>query len=79
MGERELDRASAALRQELRRLRNERGLTQSGLAERLGEPQSYVSKYESGERRLDLPELRAICIALDTPLTKFIERFENAL
>lgn len=32
------------------------GLTQAGLAERLHRPQSYVSKYESGERRLDVVE-----------------------
>ena len=32
------------------------GLTQVDLAERLHRPQSYVSKYESGERRLDVVE-----------------------
>ncbi len=39
-------------------MRQEKGLTQVNLAQRLGRPQSYVSKYESGERKLDLPELR---------------------
>lgn len=33
------------------------GLTQIELAARLRRPQSYVSKYESGERRLDVIEL----------------------
>ena len=33
------------------------GLTQAELAARLRRPQSYVSKYESGERRLDVIEL----------------------
>jgi transcriptional regulator with XRE-family HTH domain len=33
------------------------GLTQQQLADRLGEPQSFVAKYEGGERRLDLIEL----------------------
>lgn len=33
------------------------GLTQAGLADKLRRPQSYVSKYESGERRLDVVEL----------------------
>ena len=39
-------------------------LTQQELAERLGRPQSYVSKYERGERRLDVLELIDIADAL---------------
>jgi transcriptional regulator with XRE-family HTH domain len=31
-----------------------KGLTQEKAASRLGNPQSYISKYESGERRLDV-------------------------
>jgi transcriptional regulator with XRE-family HTH domain len=38
----------------LRRIRLDAGLRQVDLAERLGQPQSFVSKYELGERRLDL-------------------------
>jgi transcriptional regulator with XRE-family HTH domain len=37
-------------------MRRGKGVTQVQLANRLGLPQSYVSKYESGERRLDLIE-----------------------
>lgn len=37
----------------LRRIRAEAGLRQVDMAEKLKMPQSYVSKYESGERRLD--------------------------
>lgn len=44
------------LRQLLRDGRRARGLTQAELAGRLGRPQSFVSKYEQGERRLDLVE-----------------------
>ena len=44
----------------LRQLREEAGLTQADVAGRLGEPQSFVSKYESGERRLDLVELEQV-------------------
>ena len=36
--------------------RKEAGLTQRGLADRLDRPQSFVAKYESGERRLDVVE-----------------------
>lgn len=32
------------------------GMTQSEVASELGQPQSYVSKYERGERRLDVVE-----------------------
>ena len=43
------------------------------------QPQSYVSKYESGERRLDLLELRQVCNALDISLEAFIRRLESAI
>lgn len=62
----------------LRQVRAEANLTQVGLAERLGKPQSFVSKYESGERRLDLVELRSVCRCLGISLTKFVERYESA-
>jgi len=42
------------------------GLTQSEVALRLGRPQSFVSKYESGERRLDVVEFVEVCEALST-------------
>ena len=40
----------------LRDIRKQKGLTQIELAERLGQPQAFVSRFESGERRLDLAE-----------------------
>lgn len=40
------------------------GLTQTELAARLQKPQSYISKYERGERRIDVIEFRAIAIGL---------------
>lgn len=40
----------------LRAARKAQGLTQAQVAERLGRPQSYVAKYENGERRLDVIE-----------------------
>jgi len=49
------------------------------LAVKLGQPQSFISKYESGERRLDLLEIRQICHAVGIPLNEFVERFEKAL
>lgn len=41
----------------LRRAREEAGLTQADVARALGRPQSFVSKCESGERRVDAVEL----------------------
>lgn len=48
----------------LRLARKTQGLTQKDLAERLSVLQSFVSKYETGERRLDIIELLDICSAL---------------
>ena len=41
------------------------GMTQSQLAARLGRPQSFVSKYERGERRLDVVEFLEVADALE--------------
>lgn len=67
------------LRKLLRQIRLGAGIKQAGLAELLGKPQSFVSKYESGERRLDLLELRQVCKALGVPLTEFVVRLEALL
>ncbi|MCK4341666.1 MAG: helix-turn-helix transcriptional regulator [Phycisphaerae bacterium] len=63
----------------LRQVRQEKGLRQVDLADRLGQPQSFVSKYESGERRLDLLELRLVCEALGIALADFVRRFEDQI
>lgn len=56
----------------LRQLRRAAGLTQAEVAERLNVPQSFVSKYESGERRLDVIELRHVAEALGATLEKVV-------
>lgn len=56
----------------LRELRRRAGLTQVEVAGRLDVPQSFVSKYESGERRLDVIELRHVAQALGTTLQNII-------
>lgn len=63
----------------LRETREKADITQEELAERLGETQSFVSKCERGERRIDIAELREFCIAIDTTLEKFIKLFEKKL
>jgi transcriptional regulator with XRE-family HTH domain len=59
----------------LREVRREAKLTQRDLAARIGETQSYVSKYESGEQRLDLLEIEAICKVVGLSLRDFIDRY----
>ena len=61
----------------LREIRLDVGLRQADLAEMLEQPQSFVSKYESGERILDFLELRQICIALGLTMVEFVDRFEG--
>ena len=63
----------------LREAREEANLTQVDLAELLEQSQSFVSKYERGERRLDLIQLRTICLALGISLTDFVKRLEREL
>lgn len=59
----------------LRQVRLDADLTQAVLAERLGQTQSYVSKYESGEQRLDLVEIEAICKAVGISLAEFVDKY----
>jgi transcriptional regulator with XRE-family HTH domain len=44
--------------------REKSGFTQAEVSKKLGRPQSFVSKYESGERRLDVVELVQVCVVL---------------
>ncbi|MBA3312565.1 MAG: helix-turn-helix domain-containing protein [Planctomycetota bacterium] len=67
------------LRELLRDLRREQGLRQADVAARVGEPQSFVSKYETGERRLDVIALREVCHVLGVSLAEFAERLEARL
>ncbi|MET4163901.1 transcriptional regulator with XRE-family HTH domain [Marinobacterium sp. MBR-111] len=67
----------SAFRQALRDLRKQAGLSQVELAARLDKPQSFVSKYESGERRLEYIEVEMICRACNTTLRAFAEAFER--
>ena len=60
-------------------LRTDLGLRQVDLAQKLGRPQSFVSKYESGERRLDLLEINDICVALHVSLSEVVARVEREL
>jgi len=53
-----------SLMAKLAQLRKQSGMTQSQLAKKLNKPQSFVAKYEGGERRLDVIEFIDVVTAL---------------
>jgi transcriptional regulator with XRE-family HTH domain len=55
----------------MRETRKKAGLTQDQLAKRLKRPQSFIAKYEAGERRLDVMEFVAISRAMDDDPLRF--------
>ena len=63
----------------LREIRIEAGLTQVELAMHIGRDQTFVSKYERGQRRLDVLEVREICQVVGISLEEFVKRLEKAL
>lgn len=69
----------AALVRLLRLSRQEAGLSQSELAKRLGQAQTYVSKCELAERRLDLLEWLSWMEAVGTPPGVFLRRLRQAM
>jgi transcriptional regulator with XRE-family HTH domain len=58
----------------LKHAREQAGLTQQDLAKRLNRPQSFVAKYELGERRLDLVEFVTIAQAIGLNPTRLFSR-----
>ncbi|QDX23296.1 helix-turn-helix transcriptional regulator [Pandoraea pnomenusa] len=66
-------------RQMLLDARKEKGLQQVEVAERLGKTQSFVSKYERGERRLDFCEFIEVAAALEIDVAEFIERYLSSV
>ena len=63
----------------LRETRTKAGLTQAELASRLHRDQTFVSKYETGERRLDILELRDVCRAIGIDFKQFIRTLDTNL
>jgi transcriptional regulator with XRE-family HTH domain len=64
------------LRDALLDARRKKGLTQVDVATLLGKPQSFISKYESGERRLDVIEFLEVCKALKVNPATIIQQLE---
>ncbi len=63
------------LRAQLVAERKQAGLTQDAVAKKLSKPQSYVAKYERGERRLDIVELIEVSTAIGFDPVQFIREF----
>ena len=59
--------------------RQESGLTQTQIAQQLSKPQSFVSKYERGERRLDFAEFIELAGILGIDIGIFVESYQSAL
>ena len=60
-----------AFQRAIRQVRKRTGLTQVEMSKKLAKPQSYVSKYENGERRLDYLEVKAICACCNITIATF--------
>ena len=73
------DKEYRLLVQRLKKTRTDSGFTQSQLAEKLQIDQSYVSKYERCERRLDVMEIRDICGALRVDFVDFLSQLDEDL
>jgi transcriptional regulator with XRE-family HTH domain len=59
--------------------RHKAGRTQYAVARRLKRPQSFVAKYEGGERRIDILEFLEIARALDADPLTIIKALQRAL
>ena len=56
--------------------RKNAGLSQEAVAERIGQPQSVVSKIESGVRRLDVVEFMTVMEAMDVDPVDLIRKLK---
>lgn len=63
----------------LKAFRIQSKMTQQELACNLSCSQAYISKYEQGQKRLDIIEIRDICICLGVSLPEFVDEFERRI
>lgn len=66
-------------REMLIEMRKDAALTQAELAGKLEKPQSFVSKYENGERRLDVMEFLEVSKATGIDPSKAIKKLGKAI
>ena len=68
------ERSYAAFTELLKEERKNAGLTQAALAKKLRRPQSYVSKYERGDRRLDVIEFIEVARVIGFDIHDFLRK-----
>lgn len=68
------ERSYAAFTELLKEERRNAGLTQAALAKKLRRPQSYVSKYERGDRRLDVIEFIEVARVIGFDVHDFLRK-----
>lgn len=68
-----------ALCRVLSETRKSQGLTQGDVAKRLQKPQSFVSKYEHGERRLDVIEFVEVAEALGVEAEALLGKLKDSI
>ncbi len=61
----------------LTEIRKKQALTQIEVAKRLKKPQSFVSKYETGERRLNVGDFILVCKALEIAPQKILSTLDK--
>jgi transcriptional regulator with XRE-family HTH domain len=69
---------TSVLARKLRDVRVSSGFSQNQIAMRLHRPQSYISRCESGARRIDIFELQEFARVYGKPLTFFVENLSVA-
>lgn len=63
----------------LKNCRLRSNMTQQELALHIGCSQTYISKYEQAQKRLDIIEIRKICLCLGVSLVELIVEFEERI
>ena len=79
MSNRLWDKKHKTFRDAIKEISNDRNLKQVELAKKLKKPQSFVSKYETGERNLDFVELSEICKVCDVSIEEFVKLYNSKL
>jgi transcriptional regulator with XRE-family HTH domain len=67
----------AAFCELMTKARKKAGLTQQEVAKRLKKPQSFIAKYEGGERRIDVVEFLAITSAIGADPVKILRALKE--